>query len=66
MMSLIALLVWLLVLILIFGLIYWVINQLSLPEQAKTAALIVLALLFVLFLLGALFGAVQLPQIRLV
>jgi hypothetical protein len=48
-----SILIYILVLILVFGLLGWVINQLPLQGPFKQAAIVVLAIIFILLLLGA-------------
>jgi len=53
----VQLLIWCLVLILIFGVLFYVVDRLlTIPDNFKQAAKIVLALIFVLILLDALVG----------
>lgn len=62
----INLLVTLLVLILIFGLIWWVFTSIiPLPAPFAQVAQVVIVLIFVLLLLGIFFGGVNLPVLRL-
>jgi hypothetical protein len=55
-------LVYLLILCLIFGLIYWAIGLFPLPPPFKNIVLVIIVLIFILLLLGALFGAMPLPK----
>ncbi len=64
-MSIVAFLVWLLVFVLVFGLLFWVVGLIGLPDPWRKVALAILALIFILILLGALFGQVPLPALRL-
>lgn len=64
-MDLISLLVYVIVIGLVFYLLYWLLGQIPLPAPFKTVALVILALLAVLILLGALTGHVGLPRIGL-
>lgn len=55
-------LVYLLILCLIFGLIYWAIGLFPLPQPLKNIVLVIIVLIFILLLLGALFGSLPLPK----
>jgi hypothetical protein len=64
-MDLIGLLVTILILGLVFGLLIWLIGQFPLPPPFAMAAKAVLALIIVIVILGALFGSINLPTLRL-
>jgi hypothetical protein len=64
-MDLISLLVTVLIVGLVFGLLYWLIGQFPLPAPFAMVAKAVLALVIVLWLLGALFGVVNVPKLRI-
>jgi len=55
-------LVYLLVLCLVFGLVYYALGLLPLAPPFKNIVLVILILIFILLLLGALFGAMPLPK----
>jgi hypothetical protein len=61
----IALLVWILVLVLVFGVILYVIRLLPLPPPFGNIALAVVALIFILIIISMLLGGVPLAPIRL-
>ena len=52
----ITLLIWILVLVLIFGLVLWVVRQLPLEEPYKRIGMAIIAVIFVLILLMMLLG----------
>ena len=59
-------LVTLLVLILIFGVVWWIFTSLvPIPAQFQQMAKIVIALIFLLILIGVFFGGIDLPHFRL-
>lgn len=58
----IAFLVQLIILCIVFGLIYYVVTLLPLPEPFKRIATIAVLLVFVIILLGALVGAIPPPR----
>lgn len=60
-MTLINLLLTIIILGLVFGLLWWVLDQIPLPAPFKTAAQVVLGLLMVVLLLSMLFGGVHVP-----
>jgi hypothetical protein len=62
-MSLVGLLVSLLVLALIFGVAFWVLTLFRLPEPFGKVAQVILAVVFVLVLLGVIFGGVSIPWV---
>jgi hypothetical protein len=55
-------LVYLLVLCLVFGLIYYALGLLPVPPPFKNIVMVILILIFILLLLGAMFGTVPLPR----
>jgi len=55
-------LIWLLVLCLVFGVVVWIIQQLPLPPPFGNIAIAVLALIFVLILIGAFLGEMPFPR----
>lgn len=61
-MSVVGFLIYLVVMVIICGLIYYVVTLLPLPEPFKQIAVILVLIIFILLLLGALFGAVPLPR----
>lgn len=60
----ISLLVTVIVLGVVFYLLYWLIGQVPMPTPFRTVALVVLALMAVLVLLGILFGGIGVPFLR--
>ncbi len=46
----------LLVLVIVLGLVYWIIQELPLPEPFKKIALVIILVVCLLYLLGILFG----------
>jgi hypothetical protein len=56
----IALLIWILVLCLVFGVIFYVIQLLPLPPPFGTIALAIVGLIFVLVLVSAVLGEIPL------
>lgn len=46
-----------LIMVIIFGLVYWIVGLLPLPEPFKQIALVIIGVFFLLYLLGMLFGA---------
>ena len=55
-------LVSLIILCIVFGLIYYIVTLLPLPDPFKTIAVIAVLLIFILILLGALIGGIDLPK----
>ena len=64
-MSLIGLLVTLLVLILIGWLVFYLIDMLPIPAEPKQLVKIIVGVIFLIYLLGVLFGASGWPVINL-
>lgn len=61
----IALLIWLLVLCLVFGVIVWVIQQLPLPSPFGSIAIAIVGLIFILILVSMVLGEIPLrPLVR--
>ena len=61
----ISFLIWIVILLLIFGVLFYVIDMLPFIEPPfKNVAKALLALVFVIILLGALMGAVPMPAFR--
>ena len=58
----ITLLIWILVLVLVFGVLAWVVQQLPLPAPFGSIALAVLALIFILIIVSAVLGEMPLPR----
>lgn len=56
-------LIYIIVLCIIFGLIYYVVTLLPLPEPFKKIATIATLVVFVLVLLSALLGGIPLPRL---
>ena len=61
----ITLLIWVLILCLVFGLIVWAIQLIPLPAPFGQIALAVVALIFILVLVGMLLGDVPLRPMTL-
>lgn len=61
----ITLLIWLLVLVLVFGVIVWVIQMLPLPPPFGNIALAIIALIFILILVSMILGDIPLRPVRL-
>jgi hypothetical protein len=55
-------LIYLVVLCIVFGLVYYIVTLLPIPQPFKNVAVIAVLLIFLLVLLGALFGTVTLPK----
>lgn len=64
-MNLINLIVTIIVIALVFGLVWWVLSQMPLPEPFRMVVNVLIGLLAVVILLGLLFGGVSVPLIRL-
>lgn len=45
-----------LIMVIIFGLLYWIVGLLPFPEPFKQIALVIIGVIFLLYLLGLLFG----------
>jgi hypothetical protein len=60
----VGLLIWLLVFALIIWAAYYILGMLPIPEPPKAIIMIVLAIIFLLILLQALFGGLGLPGVR--
>ncbi len=54
----------LIVIAIVFGLLFWALQQLPLPAPFGQVARVLLILVFVLWLLGVLFGGLPLPTLR--
>jgi hypothetical protein len=61
----ITLLIWILVLCLVFGVVFYVIQLLPLPPPFHQIALAIVALIFVLIIISMLLGGIPLHPIRL-
>jgi len=61
----ITLLIWLLVLVLVFGVVIYVVQLLPLPAPFGQIALAVVALIFVLLIISMLLGGIPLQPVRL-
>ena len=64
-MSIVGLLVYILVLILVLGLVYWILQQLPIPEPFGMIVKVVIGLIAVVLLLSILFGGINVPTLRL-
>ena len=60
----ISLLVTLIVFCIVGGLLYWLVTLLPLPEPFKTIIIVCVVLIFILVLLGFLFGGIDMPRLR--
>lgn len=60
----INLLVSLIVLCIIFGLIYWLFTMLPIPEPFVSVIRVCVILVFILLLLGIMFGGIYMPHMR--
>jgi len=60
----IDLLIWIIVLCLIFGLIYWAMGILPIPAPFKNVALVALIVILILILLSAVTGIVPMPRFK--
>lgn len=60
----ISLLVYLVVFLLVASLIWWVIGQLALPQPVRMVAVVIMALVAIVFLLSLVGGLGPLPHLR--
>lgn len=63
-MDLLSLLVYIIIVGLIFYLLYWLLGKIALPEPFNKVAVVVLALVAVVMLIGVLTGSVGFPALR--
>jgi heme A synthase len=63
-MSLINLLLTILILVLIFGLIYWALQMVPLPPPARNIVNVIFVVVVVLVMVSMLFGGVSFPGLR--
>jgi hypothetical protein len=56
-------LIYLVVLCIVFGLVYYIVTLLPIPQPFKNVAVIAVLLVFLLVLLAALFGTVTVPKL---
>jgi hypothetical protein len=56
-------LIYLVVLCIVFGLVYYIVTLLPIPQPFKNVAVIAVLLIFLLVLLAALFGSVTVPKL---
>ena len=63
--GLIGLLVWIIIIGCIFGLLWWLIGYVGLPEPFNKVARVVVAVIAVLLLINVLLGLVGAPLVRL-
>jgi hypothetical protein len=61
----IELMIYLIVLCIVFGLLYYVVTLLPLPEPFKTIAIVLVLIVFILVLLGVFFGGINLPRLQI-
>jgi hypothetical protein len=57
-------LIYVVVLCIVFGLVYYIVTLLPLPHPFKTIAVVAVLLIFLLIILGALTGYAPLPKFR--
>lgn len=57
-------LVYVVILCIVFGLVYYIVTLLPLPDPFKTIVVIAVLLIFLLIILGALTGYAPLPKFR--
>lgn len=57
--------IYLIVLCIVFGLLYYVVTLLPLPEPFKTIAIVLVLIVFILVLLGVFFGGINLPRLQI-
>jgi hypothetical protein len=55
----------LLVVVIVFGLIYWIVTLLPIPEPFKKIAVVVVLVIFLLYMLSILFGIAPAVPLRL-
>lgn len=46
------------------GLLYWLVTMLPIPDPFRTVMIVAVILIFILVLLGFLFGGIDLPRMR--
>jgi hypothetical protein len=56
-------LIYIVVLCIVFGLVYYIVTLLPIPQPFKNVAVIAVLLIFLLVLLAALFGTVTVPKL---
>jgi len=56
-------LIYIIILCILFGLVYYIVSLLPLPDPFKNIAIIAVLLIFLLIILGALLGHVPLPHL---
>lgn len=54
----------LLILVLIAGAVWWILTQMPIPQPFKNAALIILGIICIIYLVGLLSGHAAFPAIR--
>lgn len=59
-----ALLVYTLIGLAIFAIVYWTLGQLSLPQPVRTVAVVIMALIAIVFLLSLVGGLGPLPHLH--
>ncbi len=65
-MNILNLLITLFVFVLVFGLLWWLVTKvITLPEPFSKVAQVLIVLIFIVLLLGILFGGVDLPVLRM-
>jgi len=64
-MNLVNLFITVLVLALVFGLVWWILGQIPIPEPFRMVVNVIIGIIAVLVLLGLVFGGVNLPLIRI-
>lgn len=64
-MNLVSLLITILIIALVFGLIWWVLGQMPIPEPFRMVVNVIIGLIAVILLLSLLFGGINVPTLRL-
>jgi hypothetical protein len=57
-------LIWIVILCIVFGLVYYIVTLLPLPPPFKNIAMIVILVVFLLIVLFSLLGTVPMPKFR--
>lgn len=63
-MTLVSVLIWIVILCIVFGLVYYIVTLLPLPEPFKRIATIAVLLLFILVLVLFALGGISLPRFQ--
>lgn len=62
--AMLTLLIYFVIILLVFSVVYWVLQQLALPQPIRMVAVVVMALIAVIFLLSLVGGLGPLPRLR--